>query len=346
MRIAGLTGSVYSYGHNLVSIELHKFCSPIELDRRDFLKVLSAGTVATMSGQLAFRLQEPLSANVYEDIPTRPEELAQSLEYMTTPSPDAAAYLRLFRGRTVAHKVKASELDQYLEKMHNFETEHFDDVYLDPGQFSTLISAFKRMDRVQVLVGHGNFNILSFDDMLKHSAYYESVGAFPRHESDFLAELFSANAHGYGFHGEKVITELTARVPEADVVKVSLTGHFLYKGDSVRLYEKVKTDVGDIELTSGIRSVVKQTHLFMAKTIQAKGNLSRASRSLAPPGHSFHGIGDFDVGKVGYGPRNFTDAFAQTDEFKRLVDLGYVNIRYPRDNLMGVRYEPWHIKVV
>ena len=113
------------------------------------------------------------------------------------------------------------------------------------------------------------------------------------------------------------------------------------------LYDKLKKDVGDsIVLTSGIRSVVKQTHLFLAKTIQSKGNLSKASRSLAPPGHSYHGIGDFDVGKVGFGRKNFTEAFAKTDEFKRLVDLGYVDIRYHRNNMLGVRYEPWHIKVV
>ena len=125
------------------------------------------------------------------------------------------------------------------------------------------------------------------------------------------------------------------------------TGHFLYRGDSEALYLKVKKDIGaSIVLTSGIRNVVKQTHLFLAKTIQSNGNLSRASRSLAPPGHSFHGIGDFDVGKVGFGSKNFTSDFSDTKEFQKLVELGYVDMRYPLHNLLGVRYEPWHIKVV
>ncbi|MBQ62174.1 MAG: hypothetical protein CMQ19_08870 [Gammaproteobacteria bacterium] len=124
-------------------------------------------------------------------------------------------------------------------------------------------------------------------------------------------------------------------------------GHFLYRGESDALYKKARRDLGSsILLTSGIRSVVKQTHLFLAKTIQSKGNLSRAARSLAPPGHSYHGIGDFDVGKVGLGSKNFTSEFAQTKEFQRLVDLGYVDMRYPLNNLLGARYEPWHIKVV
>jgi LAS superfamily LD-carboxypeptidase LdcB len=46
------------------------------------------------------------------------------------------------------------------------------------------------------------------------------------------------------------------------------------------------------------------------------------------------------------GHKNFTEAFAKTDEFKRLIDLGHVTIRYPRGNPYGVRYEPWHVGVV
>ena len=140
---------------------------------------------------------------------------------------------------------------------------------------------------------------------------------------------------------------MTAVIPEKDRIKIPRTGHFLYRGEAEHFYRKLVHDVGpDVILTSGIRSVVKQMHLFLAKTIQSKGNLSRASRSLAPPGHSYHGIGDFDVGKRGFGRKNFTTEFANTPEFKRLVELGYVDMRYPENNLLGVRYEPWHVKVV
>jgi LAS superfamily LD-carboxypeptidase LdcB len=98
-------------------------------------------------------------------------------------------------------------------------------------------------------------------------------------------------------------------------------------------------------LTSGVRSIVKQLYLFMRKAERADGNLSLASRSLAPPGYSFHAIGDFDVGKRGLGGANFTQAFARTDVYRRLVDLGFVEMRYPQQNLLGVRFEPWHIRV-
>lgn len=317
------------------------------MERRDFLRIFSAGTVAAMSGQLVLRPLENQVPVVLEDIDTNALEFAASIEYMSTPAPDSGEILRAFRAKQHQPIVDSGNLKSYLRKMANFESPHYDDVYLDKEKYALLVSTFKHLDRVQNLVGHGNFNVLGFDEMLKYARRYRSVGKFSKSEKDFLEELFADNVNRYGFYGKKVIDNLTAVVPERDRYKVPYTGHFLFKGESLRLYEKVRREVGgSIVLTSGIRSIVKQTHLFLAKTIQAKGNLSRASRSLAPPGHSFHGIGDFDVGKVGFGTRNFTTDFARTREFKRLVDLGYVQMRYPQANLLGVRYEPWHIKVV
>jgi len=98
-------------------------------------------------------------------------------------------------------------------------------------------------------------------------------------------------------------------------------------------------------LTSGVRSVIKQFLLFLNKAYANDGNLSLASRQLAPPGYSFHGIGDFDVGQAGFGYYNFTEKFIATDVYKKLADLGYLTLRYPQDNMLGVRFEPWHIKV-
>ena len=99
-------------------------------------------------------------------------------------------------------------------------------------------------------------------------------------------------------------------------------------------------------LTSGVRGVVKQARLFLAKVVRSEGNLSRASRSLAPPGYSYHGIGDFDVGQRGLGAANFTDRFARTRLYRRLVETGHLVERYPLGNDLGVRHEPWHVMVV
>jgi zinc D-Ala-D-Ala carboxypeptidase len=320
------------------------------MERRDFLKLFSTGTVAAMGGQLVMRGDSkivPQMLNIYEDIDTSSVDLAQSIQYMTTPAPDSKALLHAFQHQNVSLVVDSGNLNTYLQKMENFESSHIEDMFLEQAEYPVLVSVFKRLDRVQNLVGHGNFNILGFDEMLRYSKQYSSVGAFPKIESEFLEKTFSINAKQYGFFGDKVIESLTSVVPKKDRKKMPRTGHFLYRGDSEALYLNVKKDIGpSIVLTSGIRNVVKQTHLFLAKTIQSKGNLSRASRSLAPPGHSFHGIGDFDVGKVGFGGKNFTSDFSETQEFQKLVELGYVDMRYPLHNLLGVRYEPWHIKVV
>lgn len=135
-------------------------------------------------------------------------------------------------------------------------------------------------------------------------------------------------------------------MPKQVVQSVANTGQYMLKGESLNLCQRIKRDVGDeITLISGIRSIVKQMHLFLAKSVETNGNISRASRSLAPPGHSYHGVGDFDIGKLGLGIRNFTADFSTTDEYKKIAKLGYLDIRYPRDNLFGVRSEPWHIKL-
>ena len=284
---------------------------------------------------------------IREDAPATANEMISAIQKVMTPSPDKAAYLESFQAELIdLDRANEEELARYYDKMENFESIHQEDVFIGARQKSLLVSSFQRIDRVQSLVGHGNFNVLGFDAMLNYARSHSSVGAFTAEELDFLESLFFDDVQRYGFFGEKVIDSLTAVVNERDRIKVSHTGHFLFKGESLNVYEKIRKDVGDtIILTSGIRGIVKQTHLFLAKTIQSEGNLSLASRSLAPPGHSFHGIGDFDVGKVGFGVKNFTSDFADTDEYRRLVDLGYLDMRYPEQNLLGVRFEPWHIQV-
>jgi D-alanyl-D-alanine carboxypeptidase len=316
------------------------------LNRRHFLKFLSVGTVASMAGELALRGNDDFLPVVYEDMSTSPAEMLRSIQFMKSQTPDAKSFLLAFQNHDSVVVSAPDNHGSYKKKMDNFEHAHHEDVFLAADKHQLLVNTFKRLDRVQNLVGHGNFNVLSFDEMIGHSKHYESVGRFKPEEIEFLEETFSDNVMRFGFYGERVTDEITAIVAGNERIKVPSTGHYLFKGDSLNLYKKVRRDLGDnVVLTSGIRSVVKQSHLFMAKTIQSRGNLSKASRSLAPPGHSFHGVGDFDVGKVGFGTKNFSAEFAQTDEFKKLVDLGYVAMRYPKENLLGVRFEPWHIKV-
>jgi hypothetical protein len=234
-----------------------------------------------------------------------------------------------------------------INKNIDFDQDYDDDLLISPEDKLLLISVSLRLKKLQSTVGYGNFNIINFDDALKLAKRFNQVGEFTLAEVNFIEKIFFNNAAEYGFYGEKVISVLTAAIKKQETFKVPNTGHYLFKDQSFTYYNKIRKSVGEgIVLTSGIRSNVKQLHLFLAKVIRVKGNLSRASRSLAPPGYSYHGIGDFDVGRKNWGVKNFTDAFSSTNEFKRMQDLGYVDIRYDKGNTLGVRFEPWHIKVV
>jgi hypothetical protein len=239
-----------------------------------------------------------------------------------------------------------ARLQDYFEKMRNFERPHRDDVFVDQEELPVLHACAQRLGLVEAVMGYGFFHLLSFDDALMCSRNYERVGAFTRPEVAFMEKIFHRDARCYGFLGDKPLQNLTHSVPRNEVVRIAATGNYLHRGASFEAYQKIKKSVGDrVILTSGVRGIMKQFRLFLGKASQNNGNLSLASRQMAPPGYSYHGFNDFDVGQAGFGDLNFTERFTDTDAYRRLVDLGCLNLRYPRDNMLGVRYEPWHIMV-
>jgi len=237
-------------------------------------------------------------------------------------------------------------IKDYLVKMRHFNRHHSGDVFLPPERYRYLESSVKRLKRLQQFVGYANFHLLNFDSARAIARSAPAIGEFTRDEIDFLEMIFYRDAALLGFMDEKPLKNLTDLIQDRDVVKVPYTGHYLYKGQPLETYKKIRRVIGDqLILTSGVRGVVKQFLLFLNKAYANEGNLSLASRQLAPPGYSFHGTGDFDVGQVGFGIYNFTESFIGSDVYKKLEGLGYLSLRYPQDNLLGVRFEPWHIKV-
>ena len=247
-------------------------------------------------------------------------------------------------GQSGAAKI-LSDNDQN-KKVINFDQDFADDIFCSDQEMKIVRSLVKKFRAIQNYVGHGNFNLLGMDEFFLHTNHAPGVNGITSEEKSYLEMLFYFDASKYGFYGEKSFHSFTESVDKSKVVKVPYSGHFLRKGKSLETYEKIKKDIGQtVILTSGVRSMAKQFHLFLEKTLASNGNLSRASRSLAPPGYSFHGKGDFDIGRIDYGYKNFTDDFANTDEFKNLQRLGYIEIRYTEKNQLGVRFEPWHIKI-
>jgi hypothetical protein len=230
--------------------------------------------------------------------------------------------------------------------MKHFDRPHRGDVFLNERAHRLLQSSVMRFRRLQGFVGHGHFHLLGFDEAIRISKGSAQVGAFTKAEKNFLEMIYYENASVYGFYGRKPLQDITDHIKKQAVTKIRRSGNYLFRGPPLETYLKIKKEIGGrAVLTSGIRSVTKQFFLFLNKAHRTNGNLSMASRSLAPPGYSYHGIGDFDMGQVGFGAANFTIRFTKTEVFKRLQDLGYVSLRYPDGNLLGVRFEPWHIKV-
>lgn len=221
------------------------------------------------------------------------------------------------------------------------------DIILSCLEKKHLDSCLQKLNRLKTVVGYANFNLIDFDHAVRCAKSYSQIGAFSRQELDFMEQIFNFPAHRYGFLGEKTISSITHAVRAEDTVKIPRTGHYLFKGKPEALYHTIKNTIGrQVVLTSGVRGIIKQFHLFFSKAGTCSGNLSLASRSLAPPGYSYHGTGDFDVGQKGFGIYNFTEDFIQTPVYGKLSKLGYIRFRYTRNNNLGVRFEPWHIEVV
>jgi len=245
---------------------------------------------------------------------------------------------RTFLGLIAAGSVSA---------MANTQKYESDVVWLRDDQASSFAHVQKKIELVKRYVGYGNFNILSFDDMLKIAARYSKIGKFTLQELALIEEIFYADPSEHGFYGKRTMPTLTTNINKKDVMKIPNTGHYLFKGHSDDSYERIISDVGkSLVLTSGVRGIPKQMNLYFNKIKSTKGNITLASRSLAPPAYSYHSIGDFDVGKKGWGYKNFTVSFARTEEFWRLQRLSYISMRYTINNKYGVRFEPWHIKII
>ncbi len=223
-------------------------------------------------------------------------------------SRQALAQIAMLTPRDAA-AVHDARLQDYLDKMRNFERPHPDDVFVDAGE----LPAAARMRRAPWphggwLIGYGFFHLLSFDDALRYSRNMNGSELLPNRKLHSWRRFFIADARSYGFLDDKPLKNLTHAVSRSQVVRIASTGNYLHRGDSFDAYQKIKKSVGNrVELTSGIRSIIKQYRLFLNKAYENGGNFSLASRQVAPPGYSYHGWNDFDVGQAGFGELNFTE---------------------------------------
>lgn len=222
-----------------------------------------------------------------------------------------------------------------------------DDIILSKEEFITLAGVKHRLTRLKRFVGFANFNIISFQDSLFYARNYSAIGIFTKKELTLIDKLFYETPSKYGFYGDKTSLNINNKISKKIVKKIPYTGHYLFKGKPLDDYKRLKQDIGkSIVLTSGVRNVVKQLSLYCNKIYSLRGNVTQASNHIAPPAYSYHTISDFDVGRRGWGHKNFTADFANTTEFSQMTQLKYIDMRYTKNNKDGVRFEPWHVKVI
>ena len=231
-----------------------------------------------------------------------------------------------------------ADIKVYLKKMSRPDVPDSNDLYVRNSEKEVFNSSYKKLSSLLYSVGYVKYSAL---DITQASA----LVSFSKDEMNYLEDLFNFDASKYGFYGDKPLTDFDARINTSKLTQKN--GILCFDGKTVDKFQKIKETIGeDVYMTSGIRSVVKQTYLFMKKTKECNYNLSMASRTIAPPGYSYHGVGDFDIGSKRLSlTQNFTDRFADTDVFKQSAKDGFISLRYGMENQLGVRYEPWHVKV-
>jgi len=217
---------------------------------------------------------------------------------------------------------------------------------LERDRLPTLANLAARLHRLRQLVGYARFNLVDLDQARKLARRYQRVGAFEADELALLEHFFHTDPAPWGFHGPRVSDDLAQRIDDSEVSKIRGSGHYLYRGAAERLFARLQCDIGEeLLLTSGVRNHLKQAQLFCDRLLATDGDYAAATHWVAPPGHSYHASGDFDVGVAGLGGANFTDAFLDTDAARHIARLDYAVQRYPADNPWGVAHEPWHIQV-
>lgn len=170
----------------------------------------------------------------------------------------------------------------------------------------------------------------------------------------------------------KVSTKQPELTKQPDIV-VGKSGHFAYQEAPAQQLQSITAD-GRIKLRqpaaekfkamvaaaraqgiilvpiSGFRSVAEQQHLFFdVKAQRGQAAADRASVS-APPGYSEHHTGyAFDIGDGNVPATNLNPNFEKTAAFKWLQANAArfsFEMSFPKNNLQGVSYEPWHWRFV
>jgi len=114
----------------------------------------------------------------------------------------------------------------------------------------------------------------------------------------------------------------------------------------VQLSDAAYKDGVNLVLLSGFRSIALQNEIFYGMKSSRNQIAIERARVSAPPGYSEHSTGyAIDIGDATRRDTDLEESFQTTIAFKWLKENSakyHFVLSFPKSNLQGVSYEPWH----
>ncbi|WP_413176142.1 D-alanyl-D-alanine carboxypeptidase family protein [Anabaena azotica] len=142
--------------------------------------------------------------------------------------------------------------------------------------------------------------------------------------------------------------------PESELLPITVDGRIKMRQAAAQRFQQMAQAARSAGVIlapiSGFRSVKEQEQLFF--NVGAQRNQTPAQRAAlsAPPGHSEHHTGyAVDIGDGAVPATNLQATFENTKAYQWLqanaARFGF-EMSFPKNNVQGVSYEPWHWRFV
>lgn len=183
-------------------------------------------------------------------------------------------------------------------------------------------------------------------------------------EKLFVKRIFKINPKEIGFLGPFYSKNKPDSLVKIESVKFYIndeeieTGVQYYPLHAYKDYEKMMIEMFNeigkkLYIDSGYRSPGRQAYLFFKYLVKSNNfSLKENGRWIAMPGYSEHGSPlktaiDFinEIGINGFSQNQTAEDFENLEEYDWLVKNGNkfnFHLSYPRNNNLGVAFEPWH----
>lgn len=142
--------------------------------------------------------------------------------------------------------------------------------------------------------------------------------------------------------------------PPSELQPISADGRIKLRTKAAERFNAMVRDARNqgiiLVAISGFRSISEQEYLFFEVKEQRNQDARQRAEVSAPPGHSEHHTGyAVDIGDGNNPSTNLQESFENTPAYRWLEQNASrysFELSFPRDNLQGISYEPWHWRFV